>query len=154
MKYSIDTSALLEGWVRHYPMDVFPSLWDRLDGLIVAGELRASEEVLHELRRKEDDLSEWADARSELFVETDEAIQIEVTEILAQHEKLVDDSRGHNAADAFVIALARIESAKVVTEERPRHNLYRPNIPDVCRGMGTPWINLLQLIREERWVFY
>lgn len=42
MRYSIDTSAILDGWRRHYPPDVFPGLWTRMEGLIVAGHLRAS----------------------------------------------------------------------------------------------------------------
>ena len=49
MKYSIDTSSILEGWRRHYPLDVFPGLWDQLDSLIADGDLRSTEEVLHEL---------------------------------------------------------------------------------------------------------
>jgi hypothetical protein len=37
--YVIDTSALLDGWVRYYPPDVFPSLWSHLEEMIKTGEL-------------------------------------------------------------------------------------------------------------------
>ena len=60
MIYSIDTSALLDGWRRHYPPDVFVSVWERIEGLIAGGELRATEEVRIELERKDDDVFKWA----------------------------------------------------------------------------------------------
>ncbi len=37
MTYCVDTSGWLDGWERHYPPDVFPSLWTTLDELIGAG---------------------------------------------------------------------------------------------------------------------
>ena len=33
MKYSLDTSGILDGW-RHYPPDIFPPVWERFDELI------------------------------------------------------------------------------------------------------------------------
>ena len=41
MTYCIDTSAILDGWVRNYPRDVFPTLWDKLEKMIVDGRLEA-----------------------------------------------------------------------------------------------------------------
>ena len=67
MKYSIDTSALMDGWARYYPPDVFPVVWERLDGLIQAGDLVAIEEVSVELEKKEDELYRWAKQRASLF---------------------------------------------------------------------------------------
>ncbi|NQU81013.1 MAG: DUF4411 family protein [Bacteroidetes bacterium] len=32
-KYSIDTSAILDAWVRYYPHDTFPSFWNRFKTL-------------------------------------------------------------------------------------------------------------------------
>lgn len=62
MDYSIDTSALLDGWRRHYPPDVFPSIWRRLNALIAQGRLAASEEILIELGKKDDEVYEWANS--------------------------------------------------------------------------------------------
>lgn len=72
MKYSIDTSSILDGWRRYYPPDVFPALWDRIDELIASGALRATEEVLTELERKDDEVHEWARQRTDLFVPIEE----------------------------------------------------------------------------------
>lgn len=153
MKYSIDTSALLDGWRRHYSPDVFPGVWEGLDELIENGSLRATEEVLTELERKDDDVYAWARQRPDLFVAIDDRIQIAVGDILSTHERLLDTRANRSAADPFVIALARIEQCTVVTGERATGSANRPHIPDVCRDLGIPAIPLLQLLRAEGWRF-
>lgn len=153
MRYSIDTSAILDGWARYYPPDVFPGLWEHLDELIGEGRLIATEEVLHELERKDDAASAWAKVRPQLFVPIDADIQAAVTAILEQFEKLVDTRANRSAADPFVIALAQIKHCAVVTGEKATKNLDRPNIPDVCQELKLPCLSLLQLIRTEKWVF-
>ncbi len=152
--YCVDTSALLDGWVRHYPPDVFPALWSRIDQLIEDGRLIATVEVLVEIERKDDDLFAWVKKRKDaLFIQIDEPIQLVVADILAQFPKLVDTRRNRSAADPFVIALAQFRSATVVTGERPTNTPHRPNIPDVCSARSIPCIPLLKLIRNERWIF-
>lgn len=153
MIYSIDTSAILDGWVRHYPPDVFPALWDRIDELIIDGKLRATEEVLFELKKKTDEVYKWAKSKSALFVPIDDDIQIAVANILQKHERLVDARKNRSAADPFVIALAQLNDCTVVTAEQPSNNLSKPRIPDVCLALNIPSINLLQLVREEGWKF-
>jgi hypothetical protein len=81
--YSIDTSALIDAWHRDYRLSVFPSLWQRVAGLIDAGQLVASMTVRGELQRQEDELAEWADGNPGLFAEDDEEIQAGVRAILA-----------------------------------------------------------------------
>jgi hypothetical protein len=54
VRYSLDTSGILDGW-RHYPPDIFPPVWERFDTLITSGDARASDEVLRELKKKEGD---------------------------------------------------------------------------------------------------
>jgi hypothetical protein len=151
--YSIDTSAILDGWIRHYPPDVFPALWDGIDELITDGKLRATEEVLFELKKKTDEVYKWAKSRTDLFIPIDDDIQIAVANILQKHERLVDARKNRSAADPFVIALAQLNGCKVVTAEQPSNNLSKPRIPDVCIILNIPSINLLQLVREEGWRF-
>ncbi len=153
MRYSIDTSALLEAWRRQYPPDVIPALWDGLDNLIRSGDLKATEEVLHELERKDDDVFQWARSRRALFVEIDAPIQTAVQAILRDHRKLLDTRKSRSGADSFVIALAQLNNATVVTNERMTGSADRPNIPDVCGALRIRCINILGLIREQGWVF-
>jgi len=151
--YSIDTSAILDGYLRYYPPDVFPDIWSGMDGLIKAGRLRATEEVLIELEKRDDGVHKWAKKRKKLFVPIDDRTQQSVSSILADHEKLVDTRKNRSSADPFVIGLAVVEGLVVVTGERPTGALERPNIPDVCTALGARCIGLLQLFREEGWRF-
>ena len=153
MKYSIDTSALLEGWRRFYPPDVFPALWEKLEELIESGELRATEEVFHEIERKDDELHKWVRDHANMFIPLDEQIQIAVLEILQDHKRLLDTRKNRSGADPFVIALAKLEACTVVTNERATNSENKPNIPDVCSALGIRAINLLELIREQGWIF-
>jgi hypothetical protein len=153
MKYSIDTSALIHGWHRVYAIENFPGFWDNLDYLIRNGDLRAHREVKEELERKDDDLFMWVKERDELFVEIDDEIQKVVTNILSQHERLLDTRKGRSGADPFVIALAQINNCAVVTQESFTNKMDRPNIPDVCRALKIKSLNLLQLIQNENWRF-
>ncbi|MDE2793566.1 MAG: DUF4411 family protein [Gemmatimonadota bacterium] len=108
MRFSIDTSAILDGWTRHYPREAFPGLWRHLEELIRSGDLRASEEVRHELEKKEDEAFAWARGQEGFFVPMDDEIQDAVSAILAVHPRLLDTRRGRSGADPFVIALAKV----------------------------------------------
>jgi hypothetical protein len=154
LKYSVDTSALLDGWRRYYPPDVFPPVWEKIDELIEGEILVASEEVILELKRKDDDVYGWAKERSGMFVPSaDKDIQIAVSRILADHKKLIDERKNRSGADPWVIAVAQVRECAVLTGEKPTGNPKRPNIPDVCSALGIRWINMLQLFREQHWVF-
>lgn len=152
MGYCIDTSSLMECWTRYYPIDILPGLWERLDGLIEAGELFSPDEVLHELAKKQDELHAWAKARTSMFVELDEALQIATSEVLATNKLLAKDFAQRTHADPFVIALGRVREVPIVTQEGPGSEK-RPTIPYVCRSLGLRTLSIVELIREQGWVF-
>ena len=153
MKYSIDTSALIEGWYRRFPPDIVPGFWDNLDELIQNGNLKATEEVLVELEKKHDVIHNWVKERENLFILIDEEIQFVVREILSNHKTLIDSRRNRSSADPFVIALAKINSSIVITEELPTQSDNRPHIPDVCHALNIEYVNLIDLSRIENWKF-
>jgi hypothetical protein len=153
MLYCVDTSAWLDGWQRHYPKDVFPSLWTRLDDLISGGQIISTEEVYIELQRKDDDLRKWMMSRKGMLVPLDEAIQNRAAALPREYPRLVDTLRGRSKADPFVIATAMERSATVVTGEVLTGRLDKPRIPDVCRAKGIAWIGFLQMIRDLKLTF-
>lgn len=61
------------------------------------------------------------------------------------------------SADAYVIALAKARGWMVVSQETSAQEKHRPRqsyyIPDVCRDLGIPCVNLLGMMRREKWVF-
>ncbi|HKS36663.1 MAG TPA: DUF4411 family protein [Verrucomicrobiae bacterium] len=149
----MDTSGWLDGWQRHYPVDVFPSLWTKLDSVIIAGEIIATEEVYFEIKRKSDDLHEWIQARKKLLVPLDEEIQAQATLLLREFPRLVDTLRGRGKADPFVLATAIKCNAVVVTGEILTGKMDKPRIPDVCQVKDIRCINFLQMIRELKLTF-
>lgn len=107
MKYSVDTSGLLDGW-RHYPPDIFPTLWTRIEDLIASGDAWATDEVLRELKKKEGDkVYQWCVGQDDLFLPLDTKLQKAVSYILNAHPKLVESGGKRSAADPFVIGVAR-----------------------------------------------
>lgn len=153
MRYSLDTSGLLDGW-RYYPPDVFPTLWEKLAHLIQEGYACASDEVLRELKKKEgDEVYKWCKAQARLFLPLDAATQQAVAYVLQHHPSLVAEGGKRSAADPFVIAVARVKACAVVTGEVRTGNLMRPRIPDVCEALSIDCCGFLDLIKREGWSF-
>lgn len=153
MTYVFDTSALIGAWVRSYPPDSFPGLWEKMDGLVAAGRLIAPEEVLGELKVQDDALHAWVKARSSnMIVPTSRAIMLEARLILADHKHLTKTGTGRGRADPFVISLASLRSCPVVTQEQGG-SAAKPRIPYVCTDRGVAFMNFLEVIRAEGWTF-
>lgn len=147
MRYSLDTSAIIDGWDRHYPIDVFPSLWMRLEEFIDAGVLHASTEVYIELQRKDDDLHRWMKHHKRMLVESDEGVQRAMIDVLEKYPKLVNPEKNRSTADPFVIAVARVHGAIVVTGEN-HGSATKPKIPFVCASEGIACTTLLGMMRQ------
>lgn len=152
MSFCVDTSAWLDGWRRYYPRDVFPTLWEKVEALVAAGEIIASEEVHVEIAKKDDDLHAWMQARKAMLVPPEEAIQLLVGEILGKYPRLVDTLKGRSQADPFVIATAIERRAVVVTGE-VTGTVEKPRIPFVCNAVGIRCITFLDMIRELKLTF-
>jgi hypothetical protein len=151
--YVFDTSALIGAWVRTYPPDVMPGLWENLDNLAQRGEMHAPEEVLAELKRQDDDLAAWVKARSDqIVVATTRALMLEARDILRDHAGLTMTGTGRGLADPFVIALAALKECPVVTHEQGG-SAAKPRIPYVCGQRQVGCMNMLGVIRAERWQF-
>jgi len=120
--------------------------------LIEASELISSEEVLHEIERKEDGLFDWVSQRKTMFHALTDDVQTGATKIMAQFPKLVDERTGKSFADPFVIATAMETNTIVVTGES-YGTANRPMIPIVCDHFGVPWIRTILLIEKQGWQF-
>jgi hypothetical protein len=118
----------MDGWVRYFPPDVFPTLWDYLDESIANGEIICSEEVYVETSKKADELHEWIKDRKEMLVPLTPEVQQTAAGLLRQYPRLVDTLRGRSQADPFVIATAIQTNSVVVTGENRTGNLSKPKI--------------------------
>jgi hypothetical protein len=152
--YSFDTSVLINGRRDLLPPDVFPTPWALIEQMIVTGSIRAVDVVRDELAKKDDTTKIWAEAQVDLFVPLEGDIQVATTRTLAAHPRLIGRGGARNAADPFVIGLARARSGVVVTEEtRTSNPTSNPRIPDVCNALGVRCVNLVGFIREQGWRF-
>lgn len=155
MKYCIDTSSLIYARRRIYPPDVFASLWAKLDSLIEEERLLSSREVLLELRRKDDDLRQWAEQRHYMFMEPDDDCQACVSEIVTTFPTFVPETTPDGVwADPYVIAIAKTYGCTVITQERLANPGQRHlSISDICQSIKIPRCDFLTFVRQERWLF-
>jgi len=122
------------------------------------GKLVAPERVHEEINRVGSrGLRDWAKTNKAIFIPHDPEIQTEAMKILYSYEGLIDMTSAEDEADRWVIALAKVKGFSVVTHEtsaklkkKPERSLY---IPDVCNAMKIPCIELLELMRREKWTF-
>ncbi len=154
MKFSLDTSAFLDGWSRWYPIQTFPDIWVNLGQMIDRGEIVTIQMVIDELRAGSSGPIKWLGGRVKtIVVPLDHAIQNESKVILKQFPTLVNNTTGKSQADPFVIALAKVHNLTVLTGEKHSRTTGVVRIPDVCDYFRIPFINLMGLIRREGWKF-
>ncbi|MBM3888076.1 MAG: DUF4411 family protein [Verrucomicrobia bacterium] len=143
---------------RYYPLDVFATLNTRIEQLVKSGDFRAVELVKDEINAiGTPDLKTWAGNHKNLFAPLTPDVQLEAAAIEAKYPDLTDPKSPYQSADAYVIAFAKLQNGVVVSQETSVHEKRNPAkkhyIPDVCRDLGVPCINLLGLMRKEHWKF-
>ena len=154
MKYSFDSSALIESWNDLYPLDVFPKIWEYLSDAIDNGHVVSHLTVIKELEFYDDKLKEWVKQRKKLEFQPDESVQKLASEIQNRFPKIVRPS-AIVGADPFVIALAKLHGLTVVSEEQLTNSQSKNEgkIPYVCEKSDVKHINFLGFMREMEWKF-
>jgi len=150
--YCIDTSAIIDIRRRQYPPDVFESLSLKLDDIIDGGQIIAPHEVLRELGSIDDEVLKWAKVHRHMFRDLDDVQVTIVKEVMANFPRLVDVRKTTPAADPYIVALAKIEGATVISSEG-WGDMNRPRIPDVCRTYAIPHMSALEFFRHRGWKF-
>ena len=148
-KYIFDSNIFIN-LQRRQPIDIYPSVWDKIGSLMEGGIIISSREVFDEITGSDDDLSKWAKKRIEYFLASDTDVQNSVREILKQHRGLVEGGRKKNNADPFVIALAQITGCSVITEEVRSNSQQAPKIPNVCEVVGVNYMDFVGFSREMK----
>lgn len=138
-----------------YPIEVFPSTWDRVGNIAKIGEIISPREVLRELEVRDDLLYAWA-RQHITFQRLDPVQQAIVRDIMSKYSTLVDPSKPTPEADPFVIALAKSKNCIVITQENYvalSSQKSKPKIPNVCEAYKVKWIRILGLFKEKGWQF-
>jgi hypothetical protein len=158
--YCADASSLLK-LKQDFPSPSFPTLWDRVEQLVIGDRLFSPEEVLKEIEN-DDILASWAKQRKRMFRAMSEEIWEVARAVTKQFPGLAKPGKFSAAADPFVVALARCVNVSqesslfedrieciVVTEEGGGAQ----QIPAACSAFGVKCVNLVGLIQREGWKF-
>lgn len=149
MRWCFDTSALVEPWVRHYPPDLFPRVWEALGDMAAGKVIGAPVDVRHELERQSDALCEWAKRLDGFFEEADRAAMEIYTDIVNRYEGFMKVNSTKSGADPVVVAMAVARGIPVVTYETLAKQNAAPKIPNVCNAMGIRCVSLVDVLRSE-----
>ena len=156
MVYVFDTSSFIV--IGHYYPQQFPNFWKQLNRTVGVGSVISVREVLRELDREISvpHLSDWVEDHKSIFRTPNAAVTEFVGTIFAipHFQTLVSrkkQSSGGLCADPFIIGLAKVMNACVVTEEKEKPNAAK--IPNVCRHFGVDCTNLQGFMERESWSF-
>jgi hypothetical protein len=154
MIYVFDTSSILE--LQAYYPATFPSFWERMDDLVLSGEVVSVAEVRKEIDAQvtATHILDWVDLWPQLFTIPAPQEQAYVAEIFAipHFRQLVGVKqleRGMPVADPFIVARGRHLPACVVTEESYKQNAAK--IPNVCKHFSVDCIKLKEFLQRQGW---
>lgn len=165
--YVLDTSILVEISERYYP-EVFPSLWEKINELILDDKIVSLKEVLMEIDNGKFS-KQWGlinnKVDKKLFreFEGDEMQELEkITELDIYTEKFRDKNKnlttleeewttyGEVVADPLLICHGLYYDSTVVSMESPNKG---HNIPHVCYELGVRCIGLKEFFIENEFKF-
>lgn len=151
-RYIFDSNIFIN-LQRRQPIDVYPSVWEKISDLMENGTIISSLEVYEEIVNNKDALSEWVKKRKKYFLPSEVNVQNEVRRILKDYRGLVEGGKKKNSADPFVIALALLTGFSIVTEEIHSNNEQAPKIPNVCDACGILYYDFVKFSREMKLIF-
>ena len=89
-----------------------------------------------------------------MFMDVDPDIEAYAIPIIQRYQsQFVNYRTGVSQGDPWVVATAQCFKCVVVTEEVFSGGPARVKIPNVCADLGVECLNLLGLMREEKWQF-
>jgi predicted nucleic acid-binding protein len=165
MTYCLDSNALIDAWNFWYRQATHPSLWTAFESMAKAGTLKIPEPVYDEIGEQRDALFAWCkEARDDLVHPVTESTEREYGRLVNLYPEMVGSlGMGDNYADLYVVAVARVNDATVVTNEDPGFRR-KPNkqvgrarknyrITNVCREQSVEIVRGYDILSREGWVF-
>lgn len=145
-RYVIDSSSLMHMEDR-FPIDILPSMWEKIYKLFEEEKVFSVASVYEELK----DSQELWESHKQYF----RNLTVEETQALS---KIMGDSRfevfrKHGKkdkpwADPHLIACAMVDDLVVVVTEENLNRTPQRKIAYVCKELGIPCINFVEFLRE------
>jgi Domain of unknown function (DUF4411) len=155
MAYLLDSNVFIQAKNLYYGFDFCPAFWDWLDVSHAGGTVLSIEKVRDELISSDDELADWARARSDTFFLQPDA---EVIPSLQAASAWASGSGYEPAAvttflqgaDYYLVAHAHAHGHTVVTHEVVAHTTKKVKIPNACVGMTVKCVTPFEMLRAER----
>lgn len=146
--YCIDASALIN-LTRYpgYPMDIFPSIWVKLEDMVKREELISHVEVQKEIEARKDPIYQWCKQNKKMFKDIDDCQIQKFNQIEGKYDRTYwnkEISKDTPWADPWLIALSICEDAIIVTDEKNTSN----HIPYIANAFQKQCINLLNFFKK------
>jgi len=159
-QYILDTNFFVQAHRAHYPFDVFPSFWSKIQELAAIGIIVSVDKVKKELDHNKDKLSDWvSDNLPDSFFQPSS----ETIEAYSRIANWAYSKSGHykqaalnefldaDEADAWLVAYAltdvtnRILITHEVSQPEARSRI---KIPEPCNEFGVTFKNTIAMMRE------
>ena len=148
--YCIDTSSLINlmpPWKKDvYRKDVFPTIWEKLEGMIKNEELISPLEVYEEIKIGQDEIYKWCKNNKKMFRDIDDCQRQKLQDVKTKYDKNYweNESKKPHWADPWVVAISICEGAIIVTDEKNIPN----RIPFISAKFGVRCLELLDFFKE------
>jgi len=159
-RYLFDTNTIIQMGQRYYPRDIFGELWDYIYQQIDAGSILVTDGVIDELTEKINDQTAnrnaWRDDFIQFSENSDQILHENYqSEFMTLANKCSSDieyrgnckqqtvSRFLDKADLWLVAIAKSEGFKLVSEESEGSL----KIPTVCKLEGVSCIKTVDFFR-------
>lgn len=156
--YIIDSSALID-LKNSYPIKNNSHLWKKIEKICKEGKLIAPMEVYKEIKNGSDELVEWIDKISFIFIPHEDIIlNRKFQKVMSEFPQVHDDKKKKYDADPWIIALAlyKIEEENdklpalrneyiVVTSESIKNRLIK-----ACEYFRLNYVNLTDFLKREK----
>ncbi len=134
--------------------DFCPAFWDWLDREHGNDVVHSIDRICKELTAGTDELADWASDRDgTFFLPIDESTSSAMTHVsdCVQRSLCTESAKRDflSKADPFLIAYSLAKGHTVVTRETLEPNrTTKVKIPNVCQGLGVPYINEFKMLRN------
>lgn len=155
MKYLFDANIFIRS-KNEMPIDLWPTFWERIAGLIHGGHIFSSIKIRDEINRGNDDLTRWmrqnVSSGFYLSVDSDVIVKYAETQNWAMASPIYKPSAKNEyaqVADAYLVATAAAKNMTVVTYEVSDSTCKkRIKIPDACIALGVRYCDLNTVLRN------
>ena len=155
--YLIDTSFFIQAHRIGFPMDVFPSFWNKIKALAGEEKIISIDKVKKEVYVNEDELKKWFEINiggkffrdsSTIISAYTKVVRWAVSKNNQYNQKALNEFLDADVADAWLVAYAHANNLIVVTNEvSAPMSKSSIKIPDVCIAFNVPYLNTIQLFR-------